>query len=71
MDIKKFLCGITFYTARWSNNAIHNICYKIQYNGTDFALTKLSDVGWKASIIYENEEPTNSCRITYTDFNDD
>lgn len=61
----------TFYTARWSNNTIHNICYKIQYNGTDFVLTKLSDVGWKASIIYENEEPTNSCRITYTDFNDE
>ena len=58
----------TFYTARWSNMNVHNICYKIEYDGTKYSLVKLSDSGWKAAVIYENEEPTNKCRIICTDF---
>jgi hypothetical protein len=58
----------TFYTAWWSNICIKNICYKINYDGEDCEIEKISENGWKATVIYENEEPTNKCRITYVDF---
>ncbi len=60
-----------FYTTYWSNINIHNICYRIEYDGTDCKVSKISDVGWVAKIIYENEEPTNICKIVYTDFGAD
>ncbi|MBP3310590.1 MAG: hypothetical protein J6L05_07275 [Ruminococcus sp.] len=57
-----------FCTSRWSNISIHNIRYQINYNGTAYQLIKLSDTGWEAEIVYENEEPTNKCKVKYTDY---
>ncbi len=57
-----------FCTSRWSNISIRNIRYQINYNGTAYQLVKLSDTGWEAEVIYENEEPTNQCRIKYAEY---
>lgn len=57
-----------FYTAWWSNICVRNICYKINFDGETYSLQQISKLGWKAETIYENEEPTNKCRIIYTDF---
>lgn len=57
-----------FCTSRWSNINIRNIRYQINYNGTAYQLIKLSDTGWEAEIVYENEEPTNKCKVKYTDY---
>ena len=48
---------------------MHTI-FVTQLNMTEqkYELVKLSDLGWKATVIYEDEEPTNKCRIIYTDF---
>lgn len=63
-----FMDGNTFRTARWSNIAIHNICYKIEYDGSECSVTKLSDKGWKVNTVYENEEPTENFIIETVDF---
>ena len=57
-----------FYTAWWSNICVRNICYKIDFDGEKYKMLQISKLGWKAETIYENEEPTNKCRIIYTDF---
>ena len=57
-----------FCTSRWSNISIRNIRYQINYSGTAYQLIKLSDTGWEAEIVYENEEPTNKCKVKYTDY---